>query len=149
MAIYGRFHSEDFPNILIVERMAVLDDIRRLDKRKPDKIDRKAIELGSYVIVREQDGHNAGGERLYHIGYLKADGGWGEISDAIEASKARAAPVVTESTPQQPRQIVCSYCQRTIAVNRDGTVRKHGRGNKACQGSGRPEAGFALGPVTR
>lgn len=87
--IYGRFHSEEFPNILTIERMAVLDDVKRLDGRKPDKIDRKAIELGSYVVVREQDGRNAGQESLYHIGYLKADNGWTEISAAIEAVKVK------------------------------------------------------------
>jgi hypothetical protein len=87
--IYGRFHSEEFPNILTIERMGVIEDVKRLDGRKPDKVDREAVKLGSYVVVKECDGRNAGKERLYHIGYLKADNGWTEISAAIEMAKAK------------------------------------------------------------
>lgn len=90
MTIYGRFHCEEFKNIVTVERMGTLEDVRKLDKRRPDGIDKKAVELGSYVVVKEHDGRNPGQERLYHISYLRADGGWGEISDAIDAAKAKA-----------------------------------------------------------
>lgn len=93
MAIYGQFHSEEFPNVVTIERMAKLEDIKRLDGRKPDKVDREAIKLGSYVVIKEGDGRNAGEERLYHIGRLRADGGWTEISLAIEAAKAAQSAV--------------------------------------------------------
>jgi hypothetical protein len=43
----------------------------------------------------------------------------------------------------RPTHIVCAYCERSISVNRDGKVRKHGK----CRGSGRPEAGFQRSPV--
>jgi hypothetical protein len=89
MAIHGRFWADDYPNLLTIERMAVLDDVKRLDKRKPNKVDREAIKLGSYVVCRAHDGTRAEQEELYHIGYLKADGGWPEIHDAIETAKAR------------------------------------------------------------
>ena len=89
MAIHGRFWADDFPNLLTIERMAVIEDVKRLDKRRPDKVDREAIKLGSYVVVKSHDGTRAGQEELYHIGYLKADGGWTEIHEAIEAAKAK------------------------------------------------------------
>lgn len=90
--IYGRFHCDEFPNIVTILRIGTLDDVMRLDGRKPDKIDKQAVGLGSYVVVREKDGLGAGKERLYHIGYLRADNGWNEISNAIEAIKAKEQP---------------------------------------------------------
>ena len=39
-------------------------------------------------------------------------------------------------------KIVCAYCERSISVNQDGRVRKHGK----CFGSDRPEAGFQRAP---
>lgn len=78
MAIYGRFGHE-----LTIERRATIDDIRPLTGRKPDKTDREHLERDAYVIVKDK-----GGKReLYHVGYLRADNGWAEISDAIEASQ--------------------------------------------------------------
>jgi len=90
VTIYGRFHSEEFPNVLTVERVATLDDVKKLEGRRPDATDRKAVQLGSYVVMKAQDGSRAGKEELYHIAYLKADDGWKEISAAIDAAKARA-----------------------------------------------------------
>lgn len=89
MAIHGRFWADDYPNLLTIERVAVLEDVKRLDGRRPDKVDRQAILAGSYVVCKAHDGTRAGQEELYHIGYLKADGGWPEIHDAIEAVKAK------------------------------------------------------------
>lgn len=51
-----------------------------------------------------------------------------------------------------PNRIVCVYCERDQLVNKDGTVRRHpsaGRGSKACQGSGRDQSGFPVGPIRR
>lgn len=79
MAIYGRFGHE-----LTIERVATLADIKPLTGRKPDKLDREALSRDSYVIVVHKDD---GMRDLYHLGYLRADGGWPEISAAIEATK--------------------------------------------------------------
>jgi hypothetical protein len=75
--IYGRFGGT-----VTIIRTAVLADVQKLDGRKPDKQDREALENGSYVVVRDEDGK----ERLYHQAYLHADGGCREISEAIEAA---------------------------------------------------------------
>jgi hypothetical protein len=82
MAIYGRFGHE-----LTIERMATLADIKPLTGRKPDKIDRESLERGSYVVVVYKDD---GKRDLYHLGYLRADGGWSEIQAAIDASTSTA-----------------------------------------------------------
>jgi len=73
--IYGRFG-----NPVTIKRRGTLDDVRKLDGRKPDKQDREALALGSYVVV-ECDGK----ERLYHLAFLRADGGIREIDAAMEA----------------------------------------------------------------
>lgn len=46
--------------------------------------------------------------------------------------------------------IVCSYCERTRAVNRDGRVRVHQSSvsRRNCPGSGTQSAGHHLAPVT-
>jgi hypothetical protein len=100
MTIYGRFHSPEFENVVVVKRVATLDDVKEFEGRRPDKTDKKAIELGSYVVVEEQDGCNAGtprAMRLYHVAYLKADNGWSEISNVIEATKASADRVAEQT----------------------------------------------------
>lgn len=56
------------------------NDGRLSQARKPDKIDREAVCEGSYVVVL--DGSK---ERLYHVAFLRADGGSLEISKALEA----------------------------------------------------------------
>lgn len=76
MAIYGRFGD----TVTIVRR-AVLSDVMKLDKRRADKTDKKAVDAGSYVVIKQDDGT----ERLYHLAYLRADGGAAEITKAIEA----------------------------------------------------------------
>lgn len=75
MAIYGRVGQR-----VTIKRMGTLEDVRQLDQRRPDKIDREAIRNGSYVVVL--DGSL---ERLYHLAFLRADGGSLEITKAIEA----------------------------------------------------------------
>ena len=72
--IYSRFGDP-----VTIVRGGTLDDVRRLDGRKPDKQDRLAIESGSYVVVRFGDGK----ERLYHQCYLRADDGSREIAAAL------------------------------------------------------------------
>lgn len=72
--IYGRTGQP-----VTILRRAVLQDVERLDRRKPDKKDRAAIKSGSYVVVM-----HAGKERLYHQAYLKADDGSYEITKTLE-----------------------------------------------------------------
>ena len=72
--IYGRVGQ-----VVTVKRAAVLEDVEKLDGRKPDDQDREALKAGSYVVVEDE-----GTERLYHIAYLRADGGAKEIMDAVE-----------------------------------------------------------------
>ena len=76
--IYGRSGQP-----VTIKRIAILDDVRRLDHRTPDKVDRAAVRSGSYVVVADDKGL----ERLYHQAYLRADGGPLEIADAIIAVK--------------------------------------------------------------
>lgn len=83
MAIYGRFGVE-----LQIKRRAVLADVQKLDRRKPDKQDRECLEAGVYYVVdfvdaKGPDSH----DRLYHIGFMRADGGLSEIEAACEAVK--------------------------------------------------------------
>jgi len=78
--IYGRFG-----NVVTIERMAVLADVKALDNRKADKQDKAAIAAGAYVVVRDTDD---GKLRLYHLAFLRADDGSREITAAIERVKA-------------------------------------------------------------
>ena len=74
MTIYGRFGDE-----VTIVRRGELADVEALDHRKPDDQDRRLAEAGSYVVVRRSDGE----EILYHIAYLRADGGAAEILDTL------------------------------------------------------------------
>lgn len=76
MTIYNRTGEE-----VTIVRMGTLEDVRTLDGRKPDKVDRDAIENGSYVITQTRDG----GLQLMHQAYMRATGGSAEISEAIRA----------------------------------------------------------------
>lgn len=76
MAIYGRTGQ-----VVEIVRIGTIDDVKALDGRKADKQDRDAIKAGSYVVVSD-----GGKERLYHLAFLRADGGSQEIAAAIEAS---------------------------------------------------------------
>lgn len=77
--IYGRFG-----NRVTIQRLAKLSDIKELDGRKPDKQDREALANDAYVVV--SDDYNK--LRLYHVGFLRADGGSVEISAVVEGCKA-------------------------------------------------------------
>lgn len=80
--IYGRFRDS-----VVIKRRAVIDDVKRFEGRKPDQIDRDALANDSYVIVESY-----GKERLYHLAFLRADGGLREITEAIEAVSAKESP---------------------------------------------------------
>lgn len=71
--IYGRFGQP-----VTIVRIGTLQDVIDLDNRKPDQQDKEAVELGSYVVVK--DGEKL---RLYHQAFLRADGGAKEIAKTI------------------------------------------------------------------
>lgn len=72
--IYGRFGDE-----VQILREGTIEDVKTLDKRKPDKQDRDCLESCSYVVVLDSWGF----ERLYHLGFLRADGGFTEVVEAM------------------------------------------------------------------
>ena len=75
MAIYGRGGQ-----VVTIVRVGTLQDVTRLDGRRPDKRDRECVKYGSYVVIDD-----AGTERLYHQAFLRADDGAREIGEAIDA----------------------------------------------------------------
>lgn len=86
MAIYGRFGQT-----VELIRMATLDDVKRLEKRRPDKQDKAAVEAGSYVVCRTLS-YNDGSEPKHdyskeewisHLAFLRADGAIKEIIEVI------------------------------------------------------------------
>jgi len=77
VAIYGRWGS-----VVTIVREGTLEDVRKLDQRKPDKQDKQAQEAGSYVVVRFEDGM----EQLYHLGFLRADDGFAEVVRGMRAA---------------------------------------------------------------
>lgn len=74
--IYGRFGDP-----LTIVRLAVLEDVETFDGEPPDDVDKANVEAGAYVIVKYAE---TGKLNLYHIGFLKADGGSNEIQEAID-----------------------------------------------------------------
>lgn len=76
--VYGRFG-----NRVTILRLAKIEDVAKLEGRKPDKRDREAIANDSYVIVTDEDSQR----QIYHQAFLRADGGAREISAIIEACK--------------------------------------------------------------
>ena len=72
--IYGRWGQE-----VIIKRHAKIGDVYLLDERQPDDIDLQNFVNGCYVIVAD-----SGGEHLYALAFLRADGGSKEVHDAIE-----------------------------------------------------------------
>lgn len=89
MAIYDRFGFA-----VKILRLAQPQDFRKIERRKPDKRDFEAMNLEAVVIVTDvasPNGKTMPGpepENLIHIAFLRADGGLGEIQDAIKALSA-------------------------------------------------------------
>jgi len=61
--------------------MATLEDVRVMDRRKPDAQDKKSIANKCYIVTRHEDGY----ETIHHIGFLRADEGIKEIAEAVTA----------------------------------------------------------------
>ena len=78
--IYSRFGAP-----CIILGTASAEDFRRHERYRPNKQDREAIALGSYVVCLFPSDGKA---RLQHLAYLRADGGSLEIADAIVATNA-------------------------------------------------------------
>lgn len=78
--IYGRFGDP-----LTIVRRAKLDDVERLDGRKPDAVDVEAVKHGNYVVATY---HDDGRESLQTLAFLKADDGWKEIEAALAGLEA-------------------------------------------------------------
>lgn len=77
--IYTRFGS-----VVNLTRLAVLEDVKKLDLRKPDKFDRDSIDMGAYYVGTIE---GLPDERLFSHAFLKADGGSLEISKFVENFK--------------------------------------------------------------
>lgn len=87
-----------------IARAATIADVEKLDGRKPDKRDREAIRCGCYLVCTYPD-HPEAGERLYHIGFLKADRGAAEISEAIRALDEPAVDVDDKAPVSIPLEL--------------------------------------------
>ena len=72
--VYGRFGGE-----ITHLRLAMEEDIRRIDKHEPDTDDKEAIERGSYVVATYDDGF----VQVVHLAYLRADNGAVEIQELL------------------------------------------------------------------
>lgn len=72
--IYGRWQ-----NVVTIKRHALLEDVRKLENRKPDKGDRECLSIGAYIVVESE-----GREQLCALAFLRADRGSLEITQAIE-----------------------------------------------------------------
>jgi hypothetical protein len=75
MAIYSKRSGSECR----IVRRAVLSDVRKYDRRKPDASDRRNVAAGNYYVCAWADGT---GEFLAATWYLCADGGLGEIEAA-------------------------------------------------------------------
>lgn len=71
MAIYSRFGD-----VVTIERMGKIEDVREYDRRRPDKYDRHNVSIGNYVIIKFSNGKL----QLASISYLRADDGFKEIA---------------------------------------------------------------------
>lgn len=94
MALYTRFGSE-----VRLVRPAVKSDVKRIDKRRPDKQDAKDLErvqvkekahdIGQQLWVAD---YVDGGECLVVVACLVADGGWNEIVTTAATKYAELNP---------------------------------------------------------
>lgn len=92
--IYGRWHSTQDPDAVTILRIATIGDVKKLERPRPNKTAKEAIERGSYVVVLED-----GKERLYHQALLRADDGAREIPTILDALTAKAAITILGAVP--------------------------------------------------
>jgi hypothetical protein len=85
MAIYDKWSYQ-----LKILNIATAEDVERLEGRTPDEHDLNALRLEAYVVARNADALSSHTDRIYHIAYLRADGGIAEILDEIEKLHAPA-----------------------------------------------------------
>lgn len=67
-----------------IDRVAVALDIERIEKRKPDKLDRNNLRRGMLVLVRDHTGRRL----VCHVNRLGADGPH-EIQEALLRAQAQ------------------------------------------------------------
>lgn len=111
MTIYGRTGD-----VVTLKRVAVEDDVLKLEARQPDARDREALNNLSYVVVEQDDGT----ERLYHAAFLRATGGSREIDDifddlvvkAVASAPARFPPTHVIDQAGQPYGSTRRCCNR-------------------------------------
>jgi hypothetical protein len=99
MSLYTRFGDR-----VELVRLAVADDVRKLENRKPDKEDRARSVDGWRAIAKYCGGPNRGTRNpetngcgdenvgksiLVDAAFLRADEGWSEISAAFQALKPK------------------------------------------------------------
>jgi len=85
MAIYDRWGTG-----LKILNVATADDVERLEKRKLDAYDRTALRERTYVVARDENALGSHTDRIFHLMYLRADGGLAEIQDEIARLHAPA-----------------------------------------------------------
>jgi hypothetical protein len=88
MAIYDRFGR-----LLEIVKVATAEDVLRLQKTELDAYDHKALSFGFYVVGRDPSVIGNYTDRIYHYGFLRADGGLAEIRDEVAKLKAPAGVV--------------------------------------------------------
>lgn len=70
-------------------RVATAEDVRTFERRKVDAEDRQRTSDGWRAIAKRLD---TGAEILVDAAYLRASGGWKEISDAFRALHGGTMP---------------------------------------------------------
>lgn len=95
MTVYGRTGD-----VVIIKRLASLEDIEKLEGRAPDAQDLEAMENGSYVVVTQDDG----AERLYHQAFLRATNGSVEIGEVVDRLLAEQDAIIAAAAHAPPRE---------------------------------------------
>lgn len=104
MTVYGRTGD-----VVVIRRLAVLEDVKVLERREPDAQDLEALENGSYVVVVQDDGK----ERLYHQAFLRATDGSVEISKVLGAMRDEQDTIVRDMA-LAPSQAPPVYTPETL-----------------------------------
>ncbi len=111
MTVYGRTGD-----VVTLKRVAVEEDILKLEGRSLDTRDREALNSLSYVVVEQDDGT----EGLYHLAFLRASGGSREIYDifddlvmkAVASAPAKFPPTHVIDQAGQPYGSARRCCNR-------------------------------------
>ena len=83
MALFTRFGSE-----IVLVRRAALADVKTFENRRVDKTDKQRTEEGWRAVAKYVDDSK---EILVDASFMRADGGWAEVSAAFEALRSAKA----------------------------------------------------------